>query len=143
MVGTKTIQEDNPTLTSHGFGRDPKIVLIDIAKKLNKKENVFSHNPIVFSDDILGANPFKNLQIMLKMLYEESIQSLFVEGGGRTISNFIDTDLYDELQIYYAPKLIGNGRSLYSGLKQLNDDIKLKVNKIEIFGNDVKITYHK
>ena len=38
MVGTKTIKEDNPTLTSHGFGRDPKIVLIDIAKKLNKKK---------------------------------------------------------------------------------------------------------
>ena len=85
---------------------------------------------------------FKNLQIVKNALRRIN-QSLFVEGGGRTISNFIDTDLYDELQIYYAPKLIGNGRSLYSGLKQLNDDIKLKVNKIEIFGNDVKITYHK
>ena len=143
MVGTKTILEDNPRLTSHGFGRDPKIVLIDMDRKLTKKENVFNHNPIVFSNDILGKNPLKNVKVILKMLYKESIQSIFIEGGGTTISHFIDSNLFDELQIYYAPKLIGKGRPLYKGLKRLNDDTKLKVNKIEKFGDDIKITYYR
>lgn len=143
MVGTKTILKDNPTLTSHGFGRDPKIVLIDMGEKLSKKENVFNHNPIVFSDDILGKNPINNIEIILKMLYKKSIQSLFIEGGGETISYFIDANLFDELQIYYAPKLIGKGRPLYKGLKSLSDNIALKINKIERFGDDIKITYHK
>ncbi len=143
MVGTKTILEDNPTLTSHGFGRDPKIVIIDMDKKLSKKENVFNHNPIVFSEDILGKNPLNNVEIILNMLYKESIQSLYIEGGGETISHFIDSNLFDELQIYYAPKLIGKGRTLYKGFKGINDNIELKVNRIEKFGDDIKITYHR
>ena len=143
MVGTKTILEDNPTLTSHGFGRDPKIVIIDMGKKLSKKENVFNHNPIVFSEDILGENPLNNVEIILNMLYKESIQSLYIEGGGETISHFIDSNLFDELQIYYAPKLIGKGRTLYKGFKGINDNINLKVNRIEKFGDDIKITYHR
>ena len=77
------------------------------------------------------------------MLYKKSIQSLFIEGGGETISYFIDANLFDELQIYYAPKLIGKGRPLYKGLKSLSDNIALKINKIEKFGDDIKITYHK
>ena len=143
MVGTKTVLEDNPILTSHGIGKNPKIILINRSKKLNKKANVFNHNPIVFSDDVLGNNPINNIQVILKKLYIESIQSLLVEGGGKTITNFIDADMFDEMQIYYAPKLIGNGRPLYEGLNRLDDNIGLKLNKIERFGDDVKITYQR
>lgn len=143
MVGTNTIINDDPSLTSHGLGKDPRIILIDLKNKLNHKANVFKHNPIVFSDDILGLNHTRNIKIILKKLFDMSFQSLFVEGGGKTLSHFIDTNLFDELHIYYAPKLTANGKPLYNGLKRINDKLELHLDKIEQFDNDIKITYLK
>ena len=143
MVGTNTIINDNPSLTSHGLGKDPRIILIDLKNKLDNKANVFKHNPIVFSNDILSLNHSKNIEIILKKLFDMSFQSLFVEGGGKTLSRFIDTNLFDELHIYYAPKLTASGKPLYDGLKKINDTLDLHLDKIEQFDNDIKITYLK
>ena len=143
MVGTNTIINDDPSLTSHGLGKNPRIVLIDLKNKLDHKANVFKHNPIVFSDDILGQNHTKNIKIILKKLFDLSFQSLFVEGGGKTLSHFIDTNLFDELHIYYAPKLTAGGKPLYNGLKRINDKLELHLDKIEQFDDDIKITYLK
>jgi diaminohydroxyphosphoribosylaminopyrimidine deaminase/5-amino-6-(5-phosphoribosylamino)uracil reductase len=144
MVGTNTVINDDPSLTSHGLGKkDPKIILIDLEKKLNHKANVFKHNPIVFSNDILGLNHAKNIEIILKKLFDMSFQSLFVEGGGKTLSHFIDTNLFDELHIYYAPKLTAGGKPLYDGLKKINDKLELHLDKIEQIDNDIKIKYLK
>jgi len=141
MVGVNTIILDNPSLTSHGIGKNPRIVVIDPKNKLNHKANVFKHDPIVFSDIVRDRDPIENVKIILKELYKLSLQSLYVEGGGKTISYFIDSNCYDELQIFYAPKFIGNGRPLYTGVKRLDDSLNLYLDNIEQFGNDVKLTY--
>jgi len=143
MVGVNTIILDNPSLTSHGIGKNPRIVVIDPKNKLNHKANVFKHDPIVFSDIVRDRDPIENVKIILKELYKLSLQSLYVEGGGKTISYFIDSNCYDELQIFYAPKFIGNGRPLYTGVKRLDDSLNLYLDNIEQFGNDVKLTYLK
>lgn len=143
MVGVNTINLDNPSLTSHGIGKNPRIVVIDPKNKLNHKANVFKHDPIVFSDIVRDRDPIENVKIILKELYKLSLQSLYVEGGGKTISYFIDSNCYDELQIFYAPKFIGNGRPLYTGVKRLDDSLNLYLDNIEQFGNDVKLTYLK
>ncbi len=66
-----------------------------------------------------------------------------VEGGGITFSHFIDSKFFDELHVYYAPKLIGSGLSLYHGRKSLVDDLELKFHKIQRFQNDIKIIYYR
>lgn len=143
MVGRKTIEFDNPSLTSHGLGKNPRIIIIDPKNKLDHKANVFKSDPIVFSDILNSKKPIENVSIILKKLYDLSIQSLYVEGGGQTISYFIDANLYDELQIYYSPKMIGEGKPLYNGMKKLKDNLNLTLNKIEQFDNDIKVTYLK
>lgn len=46
----------------------------------------------------------------------EEVQYLYVEGGGETAASFLKADLVDELHIYRAPILIGDGRRAVSAL---------------------------
>ena len=91
----------------------------------------------------LLLNPQKNIFYVLSELYTKSYQTLLVEGGGETISSFLDSDLFDELHIYYAPKMIGNGKPLYTGYNTLIKDYKLLLQKVDHFDNDIKMTFHR
>ena len=88
-------------------------------------------------------DPKKNTIYILKKLYNKSYQTLLVEGGGETLSHFLDSDLFDELHIYYAPKIIGNGKPLYIGNNTLTKDYKLRLHKVEHFDHDTKMVFHK
>ena len=41
------------------------------------------------------------------------IQSILVEGGGSTITSFLESGLFDELNVYIAPKFFGQGIPLF------------------------------
>ena len=47
---------------------------------------------------------------VLNLLRERHCARVFVEGGGITVSAFLEADLLDRLQIAVAPVLIGSGR---------------------------------
>ena len=143
LVGRKTIEVDNPSLTSHGYGKDPKIVVLSSQNKINPKSKIFKNVPIFFSNKDLVNDPKKNIIYILRELYNKSYQTLLVEGGGKTLSHFLDSDLFDELHIYYAPKIIGNGKPLYVGSNRLTKDYKLKIHKIEHFDHDIKMVFYR
>ena len=143
LVGRKTIEIDNPSLTSHGHGKDPKIVILDTKNIISKKSDVFKNNPIVFSGKELVHNYKENINYVLNELYKRSYQTVLVEGGGKTFSAFLDSDLFDELNIYYAPKIIGDGKPLYIGNNALTKDYKLQLHKTEHFDYDIKMTFYK
>ena len=143
LVGRKTVEADDPSLTSHGHGKNPKIIILDPRNRLDKKFKILFENPIIFSGKNLKNNPQKNITYILDELYSKSYQTLLVEGGGETISSFLDSNLFDELHIYYAPKLLGNGKPLYSGYNKLTKDYKLELNNIDHFGNDIKVVFFR
>ena len=45
---------------------------------------------------------------------------VFVEGGGVTVSRFLEADLLDRLQIAIAPVLIGEGRRRCGSLRRFD-----------------------
>ena len=143
LVGRKTVEADDPSLTSHGHGKNPKIIILDPKNKLDKKFKILFKNPIIFSGKNLKNSPQKNITYILDELYSKSYQTLLVEGGGETISSFLDSNLFDELHIYYAPKLLGDGTPLYSGYNKLTKDYKLELNNIDHFGNDIKVVFFR
>ena len=143
LVGRKTVEADDPSLTSHGHGKNPKIIILDPKNRLDKKFKILFKNPIIFSDKNLKNSPQKNITYILDELYSKSYQTLLVEGGGETISSFLDSNLFDELHIYYAPKLLGDGKPLYSGYNKLTKDYKLRLNNIDHFGNDIKVVFFR
>jgi riboflavin biosynthesis pyrimidine reductase len=47
---------------------------------------------------------------LLKLLRQRGCARIFVEGGGVTVSTFLEANLLDRLQIAIAPLIIGDGR---------------------------------
>ena len=63
-----------------------------------------------------------DLTALLSTLRQRGLYSVFVEGGGTTVSRFLECGLLERLQIAVAPLVIGSGRP---GVR-LEGDIALK-----------------
>jgi diaminohydroxyphosphoribosylaminopyrimidine deaminase / 5-amino-6-(5-phosphoribosylamino)uracil reductase len=123
LVGTKTIETDNPFLTSRKWeGKNPIRFVVDIRLKLPKQSNVFNNDAqtIIINnfksakeDDLLFFKIEKNetvLQAMVRCCNEEKVNAVMVEGGAKTINEFIAEDLWDEAIIITNTKMkIGKG----------------------------------
>jgi riboflavin biosynthesis pyrimidine reductase len=51
-----------------------------------------------------------DLAALMQMLRARGCRRVFVEGGGVTVSMFLEANLLDRLQMAIAPLLIGDGR---------------------------------
>lgn len=51
---------------------------------------------------------------ILNVLYENGISSIFLEGGGQTVSYFLQDDCIDLLHLHFAPLILGSGRSNFT-----------------------------
>tara|TARA_B100001173_G_C15922349_1_gene519125 strand:- start:15 stop:1043 length:1029 start_codon:yes stop_codon:yes gene_type:complete len=121
LVGRKTVVADNPFLTVRtSKGKNPKRIIIDKELLLDIKSNVFDDqaDTIVFNNiksatidktTYLKADFNKLNEDILNQLYNRNILSLIVEGGAITINSFIATNLYDEIRVFTADKLLKNG----------------------------------
>ena len=121
LVGRKTVVADNPSLTVRMCeGKNPKRIIIDKELSLDKKSNVFNDQAetIVFNNiksaiidktTYLKAD-FNNLnEDILNQLFNRDILSLIIEGGTITINSFIEKNLYDEIRVFTADKLLEKG----------------------------------
>ena len=120
LVGTYTVIEDNPSLTTRNWkGNNPIRFVIDRKNKLSKTFNVFDDTAETFtiSEDIIDFELPIAKQIC-DFLYKNSINSVIIEGGQQTLQTFIDVNLWDEARVFIgnktfkkgvkAPKLNGN-----------------------------------
>lgn len=145
LVGRKTIQLDNPSLTSHGKGKDPTIIIIDNKQKIDKEFQIFKKNKkvIIFTGTELSNSYKNNVEIILNKLYKMKIQSILVEGGGSTITSFLESGLFDELNVYIAPKFFGKGIPLFKSKGGNKNQYNLIVDHVESVKNDIKIVYKR
>ena len=70
LVGRKTIEADDPSLTSHGYGKNPKIVILDSNNKINPKSKVFKNEPIVFTSKDLVKDPKKKYNLYVEKIVQ-------------------------------------------------------------------------
>ncbi len=128
LVGNKTVELDNPMLTTRMVkGPSPMRLIIDKDNKLSNKYNVFK-NPDdsgykIIQDTVttklnnifqlpLVKNKFDahDICILLKKLQKKII---FIEGGGATISDFYTKNRLNRLHICISPSILGKGRSSF------------------------------
>ena len=131
VVGAGTIAADDPQLTPrHVPGPSPLRVVLDPTRRLAEHYKVFTddsavtlyvcakalardgethvgHAAIVAFDE--GPDGVDVGQL-LRELRRRGCHRIFVEGGGVTVSMFLEANLLDRLQIAIAPLLIGDGR---------------------------------
>ncbi len=101
-VGTGTALADNPRLTARtgtGTPHQPTPV-------------VFGTTPLP-ADSHLGRNPrtltYSDVGAGLRDLRRRGVSHLLVEGGPALMAHFLQHDLVDELHVYTAPLLLGDG----------------------------------
>ena len=114
LVGTQTVLDDNPTLNVRDWhGNHPVKIILDRQNRLNEDLVVFNstEKTIVFSgtkrdfknkncySEVLNFNENLAQEICIS-LFQNSIQSVIIEGGARTLQTFIDANLWDEARIF-------------------------------------------
>jgi diaminohydroxyphosphoribosylaminopyrimidine deaminase / 5-amino-6-(5-phosphoribosylamino)uracil reductase len=128
MVGTTTAAVDNPELTNRlYFGKSPIRVILDKNRRLSPNLKIFDGlvKTLIFSEKNNknsqntegGANvefhevEFNDalLENILDVLQANKIGILFVEGGERLLSSFIERGLWDEVRVFTAEKTLGTG----------------------------------
>lgn len=114
LVGRKTVQNDNPSLTVREFiGTNPTRIIIDSQLQLPNDLNIFSDEAptIIFNrvkNEVKGNIEYIRIaetdtQLILHELYKRNILSVFVEGGSRTLQYFIFGNVWDEARV-----IVGN-----------------------------------
>ncbi|MDR0333464.1 MAG: bifunctional diaminohydroxyphosphoribosylaminopyrimidine deaminase/5-amino-6-(5-phosphoribosylamino)uracil reductase RibD [Dysgonamonadaceae bacterium] len=147
MVGTRTAFLDNPQLTARKwFGENPTRIVIDRENKLPADLAIFDGiAPTIVFTDIFTNNLIKKESItyipidfsqnveeqIIHQLYERKICSLLVEGGTKTISSFIEKNLWDEAFVEISDTPLHNGIKV--------PEIQGKTIKTNIFFNSIQI----
>ena len=128
VVGAGTVARDDPQLTvRHVEGANPVRVVLDPSARLDAKRRVFTDGAaptlVVHAEGVSARAPGKAealqvpvaagrlaLDTLLARLHERGLESVFVEGGGETVSRFVEAGLVDRLHVAIAPLLTGRGR---------------------------------
>ena len=121
LVGYKTALIDNPGLdTRKVSGNNPLRVVIDPKGQLPQNLNIFKdENYLRIIDEshrsqAWGHGLFLNMKQpyipnMLEELYKQGVYSLLVEGGSKTLQDFIKSNYWDEATIFRSNKWLNKG----------------------------------
>ncbi|MCB2204276.1 bifunctional diaminohydroxyphosphoribosylaminopyrimidine deaminase/5-amino-6-(5-phosphoribosylamino)uracil reductase RibD [bacterium] len=168
LVGAETVRKDNPSLNvRHIKGRHPKRIVLTRSWNLPQSAVVFSDErkdeTIVVTSkksarehgesvarfrkrgvQVLEATTdvmeFASLKAALTTLYSKyGIRSILVEGGAEIFSAFLRARFVDRLDVFTAPKIIGQGRGAFSALRplHLSDAWRFRVEDVLRMGDDV------
>jgi diaminohydroxyphosphoribosylaminopyrimidine deaminase/5-amino-6-(5-phosphoribosylamino)uracil reductase len=124
LVGRKTAEKDNPSLTvRHWSGKNPMRLVLDRKLQLPQSLNLFDQTEKTVVFNSVKNSTDKNIELreidfnknivpqILDELYKLNIQSVIVEGGKQLIESFIDAAIWDEIHLFTGNKFF------YSGVK--------------------------
>jgi GTP cyclohydrolase II len=164
MVGAATATLDNPKLTVRLVtGKHPTPVIIEGKNdlrlddlqmmRLHEKMIVLypqgkSHRvlPQAAKGKILDipispkkGSPERSLLApseILNVLYEKGISSIFLEGGGQTVSYFLQADCIDLLHLHFSPLILGSGRSSFTlpVIDSIDKGLRFKMKHFDLDG---------
>lgn len=85
------------------------------------------------------------LDAMLRLLADRDIMHLMVEGGAALLGQFIREGLFDRLQLFVAPKILGSGLSWagFDGPDRMALAKPLQSENVRRVGDDFLLTYSR
>ena len=156
LVGADTVLIDKPGLLGAGTSLYPIVRVI-----LDEAGRVFERRDLqIFTDDsapILIFSKYKvtdlpshvkvidlpefSIANILRVLYDEKIQSVYVEGGAAVHDAFLNSGLWDEIISYVTPKLIGgNGKAAISSFRLVEEVLELQDFSCQKIGNTIRLS---
>lgn len=122
MVGTKTVLEDNPRLDARDWkGSNPVRIVIDQHLVINPNSHVLDNSvkTIMISEKTKENHQntfyesidfYRNIpEQITQILYKHQIQSVIIEGGSKTLQQFIEKNLWNEARVFISPESLTNG----------------------------------
>ena len=98
IVGANTYLEDKPRLTTRLVnGKNPEIYIFD-PKKIVKKNKITNDGKI-----------FSNISSLKKNI-DTNNKIIYIEGGGKTISYFLNKKILNRIHVCLCPIILGGGR---------------------------------
>lgn len=138
LVGTNTVLQDNPSLTTRDWaGSNPTRIIIDKTNKLSKSHSVFNNdaNTIIINESIVDFS--KNLASQIcTILYKNNITSVIIEGGLKTLQTFIDEQLWDQARVFIGHTTFNNGTKAPKITGALLQQEHIKNDQLKIYTND-------
>ncbi len=140
-VGSGTVASDDPALTvRHVRGSDPDPILFDSRLRLARhlgRRRVLRPGTLVLHTAAASARNRRafeaaGLELVLvkaaadgrvsipgalRALGQREVRSLMIEGGGELLASFVRHGAWERLHLYQAPRLMGQGKPLLSGLQ--------------------------
>ena len=122
LVGTKTVLDDNPSLTTRDFvGKNPVRIYLDANHKIDASFAITNSESKTIC--LCAEFPLKPIdQIIYKKIdssdlpaevsricVEENIQSIIIEGGSHTLKQFVDAELWDEARVFKSDVILNQG----------------------------------
>lgn len=156
LVGADTVLIDKPRLLGAGTSLYPIVRVI-----LDEAGRVFERRDLqIFTDDSAPILIFSKHKVtdlpshvkvidlpefsianILRVLYDEKIQSVYVEGGAAVHDAFLNSGLWDEIISYVTPKLIGgNGKASISSFRLVEEVLELQDFSCQKIGNTIRLS---
>lgn len=125
LIGTNTLKNDIPSLTVRKVvGKNPIKVVIGNSKspcfsslqKEDEKIIYFTSNKAscckgIETVIVKSQNKSIDCAEILSQLFQQGIYSIYIEGGGKTASSFLESNQLDIIQLHIAPMIMGSGIS--------------------------------
>ena len=164
LVGIGTIIEDNPKLTiknNTDLSKNPIRIVLDTNCRTPFDSNVLNNeaktiiavgnhckiNQLKKSEIIKCGNKQIDIKKLIGELSKKGIGKLLVEGGETVLWSFLNQNLFHEINIFIASRIIGGKETpTMAGGEGFNtklDTLKLSLKNAEILGNGVLLTYCK
>lgn len=158
LVGGETVRRDDPSLTSHGLGRDPVRVVLTASGRLPARAKIFDGKArtwVVHGRKNLRGKPGADWFFVrprggrlpfgevVSLLGARGISKLLIEGGGETAASALGSGEADEVLFFVAPVLIG-GKDAPTpiegkGVRKVADAWKLRDLSVERIGPDLLV----
>ena len=171
MVGAGTVIHDDPSLTSHGKGKDPYRIIIDgdlhipissSVVKNNKDKKTVVATCVHAQKNNKSAKKIKSLAragVMVFVCGEREVdlgklvaglsamgmKKIMIEGGNELNASALEAGIVDRLLLFVAPKLIG-GRDAKPviggiGIAKMSEAIALLKPRMKRIGDDLLLEY--
>ncbi|MBM7643047.1 bifunctional diaminohydroxyphosphoribosylaminopyrimidine deaminase/5-amino-6-(5-phosphoribosylamino)uracil reductase RibD [Streptococcus loxodontisalivarius] len=155
LIGSQTALTDNPSLLTSGASLYPPVRVV-----LDRRGRLLEHPDLKLFENssaplwLLTDQELENLPQHVRLLkpasfeicdivaclYQEGIQSLYVEGGAEVHDSFLAADLWDDVITYLSPKLLGgNSRAAFSSQRLGHQVTELSDFEIEQLGSDLRL----